>query len=161
MILVLLTAPMTQAQNNERIGVDAEYVSFDNERGATHLDENVRITRGQMEVTADEAFAYRGNNGYERIELFGTPVRWRTVTEEGGETNGHSDEVVYSLVERTVTLIGNAHIEESRGTYSGDRLVYNLDTQGVRGEGGVRLSIEPEVVDGEEGENENEGAEPN
>lgn len=147
MLLVLITAPATQAQDNERISVDAEYVSFDNERGATHLKEDVRITRGEMEVTADEGFAYRGNNGYERVELFGSPVRWRTVTEEGGETTGRSDQVVYDLLERTVTLIGEAYIEEQRGNYSGQRLIYNLDTEGVRGEGGVRLSIEPEVID--------------
>jgi len=117
-----------------------------------------------MEVTADEGFAYRGETGYERVELFGSPVRWRTITEEGGETNGRSDQVIYNLLERTVTLVGGAYIEEPRGTYSGERLVYNLDTEGVRGEGGVRLSIEPEVIDGEDDPgddpNEDDGPEP-
>lgn len=161
MLMMLPIAPATQAQSNERIGVDAETVSFDNNRGATHLKDNVRITRGKMEVTADEGFAYRGENGYERVELFGAPVRWRTVTEEGGETTGRSNQVIYDLLERTVTLVGEAHIEEPRGTYSGERLIYNLETERVRGEGGVRLSIEPEVVDGESEQPEEELPEPN
>lgn len=144
-------ATAAEAQQNGPIGVDAESLKSDNERGVAQLEGNVRITRGEMEVLADEGFAYRGDNGYERIELFGSPVRWRTVTEEGGETTGSSNQVVYDLLGRTVTLIGDAHIEEPRGTYSGERLVYNLDTESVRGEGGVRLSIEPEVVDNPEG----------
>ncbi|RFF29115.1 lipopolysaccharide transport periplasmic protein LptA [Wenzhouxiangella sediminis] len=147
MLMLAGLATAAEAQQNGPIGVEAENASYDAGENATHLQGDVRITRGEMEVNADEAFAYRGETGYERIELFGSPVRWRTVTEEGGETTGHSNQVIYSLLERTITLVGEAHIEEPRGTYSGERLVYNLDTERVRGEGGVRLSIEPEVVD--------------
>lgn len=163
-LLVAGLATTADAQQSGPIGVEADNVVHDAERNASHLQGSVRITRGEMEVTADEGFAYRGNNGYERVELFGAPVRWRTVTEQGGQTTGRSDQVVYDLLERTVTLIGDAYIEEPRGTYSGERLVYNLDTQGVRGEGGVRLSIEPEVIDGKdapEGEGGDDGTEPN
>lgn len=163
MLLVLLLtglATAAEAQQSGPIGVDADNFIHDADKNASHLQGNVRITRGEMEVTADEGFAYRGNNGYERVELFGAPVRWRTVTEEGGETTGHSDQVVYNLLERTVTLIGDAYLEEPRGTYSGERLVYNLDTEGVRGEGGVRLSIEPEVIDGEPDDSGDDGPEP-
>lgn len=148
-------AAAAEAQQSGPIGVEADNVTHDGERNASHLQGNVRITRGEMEVEADEGFAYRGDNGYERVELFGAPVRWRTVTEEGGETVGRSSQVIYDLLERTVILIGEAYIEEPRGTYSGERLVYNLDTEGVRGEGGVRLSIEPEVIDGEDEQDEN------
>lgn len=158
-MLLIGLATAAEAQQSGPIGVEADNVVHDGERNASHLQGGVRITRGQMEVTADEGFAYRGNNGYERVELFGAPVRWRTVTTEGGETTGRSDQVVYDLLDRTVTLIGDAYIEEPRGTYSGERLVYNLDTEGVRGEGGVRLSIEPEVIDGN-GDRKDDGPEP-
>lgn len=161
--LLLLTALATaaEAQQSGPIGVEAESAVHDAEKNASHLQGNVRITRGEMEVTADEGFAYRGKNGYERVELFGEPVRWRTLTEEGGETTGRADQVTYDLLERTITLAGDAHIEEPRGTYSGERLVYNLDTEGVRGDGGVRLSIEPEVIDGEQGQDEDSDPESN
>lgn len=163
MLLLILTSLATaaEAQQSGRIGLEADSSVYDGERNALHLRDNIRITRGEMEVLADEGFAYRGETGYERVELFGTPVRWRTVTEQGGETTGRADQVVYNLLERTVTLIGNAYLEEPRGTYSGERLVYNLDTQGVRGEGGVRLSIEPEVVDGEDEQGEDDAPEAN
>ncbi|HSH26746.1 MAG TPA: LptA/OstA family protein, partial [Wenzhouxiangella sp.] len=98
-------------------------------------------------------------NSYERIELFGAPVRWRTITEEGRETIGWANQVIYDLLERTITLVGEAHIEEPRGTYTGERLIYNLDTEGVQGDGGVRLSIEPEVIDGEQDQGEDSSPE--
>lgn len=151
MLALLLTglATAAEAQNNGPIGVEADNAQHDTKRNASHLEGSVRITRGEMEVTADEGFAYRGDNGYERIELFGQPVRWRTLNEENRETTGHADQVIYSLTQRTVTLVGDAYIEDPRGTYSGQRLVYSLDTEGVQGEGGVRLSIEPEVIEGD------------
>ncbi|WP_376694591.1 lipopolysaccharide transport periplasmic protein LptA [Wenzhouxiangella sp. EGI_FJ10409] len=148
-----------EAQQSGPIGVDADNFVHDAEKNASHLQGNVRITRGEMLVTADEGFAYRGANGYERVELFGAPVQWRTVTEEGGETTGRADQVIYNLIERTITLVGEAYLEEPRGTYTGERLVYNLDTEGVRGEGGVRLSIEPEVIDGDDEDNGDQGPE--
>lgn len=151
MLILASLATAAEAQPSGPIGVDADNLVHDAEKNASHLQGNVRITRGEMLVTADEGFAYRGSNGYERVELFGAPVRWRTVTEEGGETTGRADQVIYNLLGRTVTLVGDAHLEEPRGTYSGERLVYNLDTEGVRGDGGVRLSIEPEVIDGNDG----------
>ena len=152
MLTLAYLATAAEAQQSGPIGVDADNLVHDAEKNASHLQGNVRITRGEMLVTADEGFAYRSGNGYERVELFGAPVRWRTVTEEGGKTTGRADRVIYNLIDRTVTLVGDAHLEEPRGTYSGERLVYNLDTEGVRGDGGVRLSIEPEVIDGNDGD---------
>lgn len=145
MMLAMMLATAAEAQFEGRIGVDAENATYDHERGATHFVDNVRITRGDMEVTADEAFSYRGENGLQRVELFGEPVRWRALTEEGTETTGHADQVVYDLLARTVTLIGNAYIEEPRGTFSGNELVYNLDTQRTDGSGGIQMTIEPEA----------------
>jgi lipopolysaccharide export system protein LptA len=151
-ILLALLGPMAAmpaaAQDAELpIGVDADDGQFDPERNAIHLVGNVRISRGELEVTADEGYAYRAENGFERIELFGAPVRWRTVTEAGGETTGRADRVVYDLIERTVTLTGEAYVEEARGTYSGERLTYDLATEGIDGEGGINMVIQPEVTD--------------
>jgi lipopolysaccharide export system protein LptA len=161
LLILASLATAAEAQQSGPIGVEADNVTHDAQRNASRLNGDVRITRGEMQVTAEEGYAYRSDNGYERIELFGEPVRWRTLNERGEETTGYSDQVVYDLIERSVTLIGNAHIEDPRGTYSGQRLVYNLETEGVRGEGGVRLSIEPEVIDDDTGEPSENDPEPN
>jgi lipopolysaccharide export system protein LptA len=160
LLALMSLAATAEAQQSGPVDVQAENFEHDDQRNASHLQGNVRIARGELVVNADEAFAYRGDNGYERIELFGAPVNWRTVTEEGGETTGRADQVVYDLLERTVTLIGAAYIEEPRGTFSGDRLVYDLDSQSPRGEGNIRMTFEPEAVDATEapeGESESEG----
>lgn len=155
--LLLVLATAAEAQFEGRVGIDAERASYDHERGATHLVDNVVITRGDLEVTADEAFSYRGDNGLQRVELFGDPVRWRALTEDGSETSGRADQVVYDLIARTVTLIGNAYIEEPRGTFSGDELVYNLDSQATEGRGGIQMSIEPEAIENDDGDGKNDG----
>ncbi|NEZ04670.1 lipopolysaccharide transport periplasmic protein LptA [Wenzhouxiangella sp. XN201] len=156
MMLAMMVATAAEAQFEGRISIDAEDATYDHERGATHLRDNVRITRGSLEVTADEGFSYRGDNGLQRVELFGEPVRWQALTEDGTETTGHADQVVYDLLARTVTLIGNAYIEEPRGTFSGSELVYNLDTQKTEGRGGIQMTVEPEAI----GEDDEDPPEP-
>lgn len=150
MTLALILATTAEAQVEGRVGIDAENATYDHASGATHLRENVQITRGGMKVTADEGYTYRGENGLQRVELFGSPVRWWATTESGDETTGHADEVIYDLVARTITLIGNAYIEEPRGTFSGDELVYNLDTQATEGRGGIQMTIEPDEIDNQD-----------
>lgn len=145
LLLAALLATGAVAQVNDRIFIDAQSTRFDNERGALHLQENVRITRGNMEINADEGWAFRSDNSLQQVELAGSPVTWRAVTEDGSTTSGRADQVVYDPRERTITLIGNAFVEEPRGSFSGHRLTYNIDTQATEGQGGIHMEVEADV----------------
>lgn len=135
------------AQSQDRIIIDAEQTRFDRERSATHLQGEVRIRRGELEINAAEGWGFRGEAGWQRIELNGHPVTWQTHTEDGGQTTGQSDELIYDPVARTVTMIGNALIEEERGRFSGQRLIYNIDTQATEGQGGIHMEVEADAVE--------------
>ncbi len=126
------------------IDIEADVGRYDVPSGAYHLTGNVRIARGALVVTANEARSFSSEAGQvERIELFGTPTRWRDVLEDGSDVDGESDQVVYDFVQNTITMVGNAHIRNVQGAFSGATLVYDLDSQSLVGDGGVRLIIEP------------------
>jgi lipopolysaccharide export system protein LptA len=112
--------------------------------GAYVLNGNVRILRGSLSVYADEARSFNGESGeIERVELYGTPTRWDDVLEDGSEVRGESDEILYDFIGNLITMRGNAEIVNVQGRFSGNQLVYDLDTQNLVGDGGVRLLIEP------------------
>ncbi|OAB57069.1 hypothetical protein AY599_21035 [Leptolyngbya valderiana BDU 20041] len=112
--------------------------------GAYVLNGNVRILRGTLSVYADEARSFNGESGeIERVELYGTPTRWDDVLEDGSEVRGQSDEILYDFISNLITMRGNAEIVNVQGRFSGNQLVYDLDTQNLVGDGGVRLLIEP------------------
>lgn len=124
--------------------MDAEQGGYDVRSGAYHLVDNVRITRGDLIVLADEARSFSNAEGQvERVELYGSPTRWNDVLEDGSTVEGHSDEIIYDFTQNIITMLGNANIRNVQGEFSGSKLVYDLDSQNLVGDGGVRLIIEP------------------
>lgn len=147
--------PMTAAGNDPfrdlPVDIQADSVVYDPDRGATHLRNNVRISRGDLVVHADDGFAFQIDGRLERVELNGSPARWRMRHEDGSEAEGEADQIVYTAGNNRVTMIGNARARNPRGSFSGQRLVYDIDTQAAEGDGGVHMILEPEVRTDPEG----------
>lgn len=130
------------------IGIDAESGNLDVRTGAYHLSGNVTITRGALVVKADEARSFSDAAGtVERIELYGQPTTWRDILEDGSDVDGESDELIYDFTQNLITMLGNARIRNVQGAFSGAKLVYDLDSQNLVGDGGVRLIIEPATAE--------------
>ncbi len=107
----------------------------------------VRIERGDLVVNAESGTAFHVDGRYHRVELDGAPANWRMTTDEGDRIEGESNRIIYHLVDQQVIMIGNSRVREPRGSFSGQRLLYNLQTQATEGEGGIHMVIEPEARD--------------
>ncbi|MCC5864174.1 MAG: lipopolysaccharide transport periplasmic protein LptA [Wenzhouxiangella sp.] len=144
LVLALLPLAALAAEREPPIEIDSESGGFDVRTGAYWLRDNVRIVRGDLRVQADVGRSFTNEAGQVvRIELTGSPTRWQDIMEDGSEVQGRSQEIVYDFVANTITMIGDAHIQNPQGAFSGSTLVYDLDTQNLVGDGGVRLVIEP------------------
>jgi len=143
--LILVTAAVTASadQRQERIQINADDGAYDMRTGVQTLVGNVRIVQGELDVRADEGRAYRTDEGLQRVELFGDPTTWRMRMEDGSIATGRSQQIIYDLIENQITMVGDARIEDSQGSFTGARLTYNLGTERIEGTGGVELVIEP------------------
>ncbi|MEE4297261.1 MAG: lipopolysaccharide transport periplasmic protein LptA [Wenzhouxiangella sp.] len=130
-------------QREERIQINANSGGYDMRTGIQVLEGDVRIAQGDLVVEADRGRAYNVEGQWQRVELFGSPTTWRMVMEDGTETRGRSEEIVYDLTSDQITMLGNAHIEDAQGTFAGATLTYNLVSERIEGAGGVELVIEP------------------
>jgi|GEM_PF-839193 len=147
----LLWATSGWAQSVEAappIEIESESGELDVTTGAYLLKDDVRINRGTLSVFADEGRAFAAESGgFERVELYGAPTRWNDTLEDGSQVDGESDEIIYDFTTNLITMRGNAEIRNIQGQFSGNQLVYNLDTQRLVGDGGVRLLIEPATTE--------------
>ncbi len=130
-------------QREERIQINANSGGYDMRTGIQELEGEVRIAQGDLVVEADRGLAYNVEGQWQRVELFGSPTTWRMVMEDGTETRGRSDEIVYDLTNDQIIMVGDAHIEDVQGTFAGATLTYNLLSERIEGAGGVELVIEP------------------
>jgi lipopolysaccharide export system protein LptA len=146
--LLALSSVLAAATPAPPISIDAETGYLDVRTGAYHLEGNVTIIRGELVVRSNEARSFSDDQGnVERVELYGTPTTWRDLLEDGSEVNGESDEIIYDFTRNIITMVGNARIRNVQGDFSGSKLVYDLDTQRLVGDGGVRLIIEPATAE--------------
>jgi len=67
--------------------------------------------------------------------------------EDGSDVDGESEEIIYDFTQNLITMLGSAEIRNVQGTFSGAKLVYDLDSQNLLGDGGVRLIIQPDAAE--------------
>jgi len=131
--------------------IDSDDGTYDHRSGVTRVSGNVTIQRGAMRVWADSGVLYQEDGRTRSVELTGQPVRWNDLLDDGTRVEGESSRVVYDVTENLITLTGNARLKHSRGEFTGDELVYDLDTENMAGRttgdgNRVRVVIEPETV---------------
>ncbi|NDY96109.1 lipopolysaccharide transport periplasmic protein LptA [Wenzhouxiangella limi] len=143
LILTLSAFAQVPDQRQERIQINADSGDYDMRTGIQELRGNVRIAQGELVVEADEGRAYNVDGQWQRVELFGAPTTWRMVMEDGTETRGRSEQIIYDLTSDQITMIDDARIQDAQGTFAGATLTYNLVTERIEGAGGVELVIEP------------------
>lgn len=117
---------------------------------------NVQITQGTLDVQADRAEVTSRDGDISRVVLTGTPARMHQKLDDGSPINAHASRIDYDVSSDTVTLTGNAHVDQPRGNMSGQRIVYNLATgrveSGGEGSGRVQMRIQPRARPGRDGD---------
>ncbi len=158
MLLLLPLLALAEEKREPPIEIDSEAGGIDARTGAYWMRDNIRIQRGALRVRADEGRSFTNEEGQvTRIELSGSPTTWQDVLEDGSDVNGRSQEIVYDFLANTITMIGDAHIQNVQGAFSGSKLVYDLATQNLVGDGGVRLVIEPPATSPNRGQQQAPG----
>src|SRR6056297_1460309 len=115
--------------------IDSDTNQYDLRSGVTRFSDNVSIQRGAMLVYADEGVVHQEDGRITLVELFGNPTTWRDRLDDGSIVEGRADQIEFEVIENVVTLTGNARLRHEQGEFTGNQLVYDLDTESLSGRG--------------------------
>src|SRR6056297_2498963 len=115
--------------------IDSDTNQYDLRSGVTRFSDNVTIQRGAMLVNADEGVVHQADGRITLVELFGSPTTWRDRLDDGSIVEGRAERIEFEVVENVVKLTGNARLRHEQGEFTGDQLVYDLDTESLSGRG--------------------------
>jgi lipopolysaccharide export system protein LptA len=111
------------------------------------LSAGVTIRQGTLDIRAARAEITMVNGDPTRALLTGSPVTLKQQMDDGTPMTARAAKVDYNLRTEVVVFTGNVRIEQPRGSMSGERVVYNLQTgrveSGGEGNGRVRMRILP------------------
>lgn len=100
-----------------------EMVIRDPEKEAVYTGDVV-ATKGDMTLRADRLVVHYTEAGIERAHAYGDPV-----TMDQGERHGRASEAIYEATDRSLLLMGDAHLEEGPNVLEGARIRYYLDAR--------------------------------
>lgn len=150
--LLVLAAPAAQALKSDReqpLEVAASHFTTNQNKHLTVLTGAVKLTRGSMKGESDKGTVYQDDaNEINRVVLEGKPARLQQQLDNGGLMRATAANIDYSTDSATAVLTGNAVvIQEGRGEFRGERIVYNTESGEITGEGGsgggITMKMQP------------------
>ncbi len=107
------------------------------------LSGGVHITQGSLDITSSTARITMVDSEPTRAVFSGVPVVLKQVMDDGTPMTARANGVDYNLRTEIVVSTGDVHIQQPRGSMSGQRVVYNLKSGSVEsgGEGGGRVKM--------------------
>ena len=115
--------------------IDSDTNQYDLRSGVTRFSDNVTIQRGAMLVYADEGVVHQADGRITLVELFGSPTTWRDRLDDGSVVEGRAERIEFDVPDNVVTLTGSARLRHEQGEFTGDQLIYDLDTESLSGRG--------------------------
>ena len=119
--------------------------------GVTVLSGRVEIRQGSLHIRADRAEIAKQGGRVSSVVLTGAPAHLEQEIEQQGLVQADAQRIEYTVGDGLVTLTGEADVRHPQYEVTGEVLVYDLDRQHFRGQGGdgngrIRIRLDPEVA---------------
>ncbi|HKZ10363.1 MAG TPA: lipopolysaccharide transport periplasmic protein LptA [Rhodanobacteraceae bacterium] len=154
LIAALLACGLAQAKQtdkNQPIHINAGTFAGSQDSGKITFTGSVTMDQGSFHADGAQATGYTDpddTSQWQRVVLTGGPSHFRQTQDNGTLVHGQAATIDYKVSENTVILTGDAKVvQEGRGEFHGNRLVYNTDSgeiQGTPAAGGrVHITLQP------------------
>ena len=118
--------------------ISADRAVFRQESGTGVYEGNAEMMQGDRLLNADRIELTMKDGELSRVVATGSPVRLR----EGADINARANRLVYDVAAQTITLSGDADIENRGRRFQGAQVVYNLSTRDIEASGdGARQRV--------------------
>ena len=136
-----------------KIGSNTQFIDGKNKTAL--YKEDVLITQGSLVIKADEVEVIATDgSGREIFIARGKPASYSQSLEDGTPVSAKANEIRYEVVNRTISLAGNAELQQDTSKVQGDKITFDMITEqllatggkGKNGEGRVTTVFTPETI---------------
>lgn len=144
------TALALPGDRDQPIQIAADQASIDDISGVASYSGNVQVEQGSMKITASKVDLYRSDGDVSRILATGNVHFQQQAASNKPVTNAYGERMDYRIDRREITITGKARVVQQKDTFTGQKIVYNLDKslvnafsgEGEKG-GRVQMVIQP------------------
>lgn len=161
LLLVALAATADTIGSGAPATIESDRAELDRQRGVSRYFGNVEFVQGDLRITGERMDITAPDGELRRAEAEGEPARVHHVTAGGERIRARARRIVYEPALPRVTLIGSAEVERGGDHFRAGRIAYAPDTGRVDAERDdgerVRITIQPETMDGDAGNQDGDG----
>ncbi|AZG74689.1 lipopolysaccharide transport periplasmic protein LptA [Shewanella livingstonensis] len=131
-ILCILSLPAAAKQGDlkQELKIASVSQSADIKNNQIVFNGPVTIVQGTININADELRAFTPENSTsKRLIATGSPATFSQELDDGQIGTASADEISYDLATTTLTLTGNAKLDQSGSQVTGNRIKYNINAQ--------------------------------
>ncbi|PKG79804.1 lipopolysaccharide transport periplasmic protein LptA [Shewanella sp. Actino-trap-3] len=131
-MLCLLSLPATAKQGDlkQELKIVAVSQFADIKNNQIIFNGPVKIVQGSININADELRAFTPENSTsKKLIATGKPATFSQELDDGQIGTASADEISYDLATTTLTLTGNAKLNQSGSQVTGNRIKYNINAQ--------------------------------
>jgi len=151
MLAVCGLAQAKQSDKDQPINIEAGHATASQQSGKIILTGGVKMDQGSFHADGAQATGFTDpddTSQWQRVVLTGSPSHFQQTQDNGTLVHGQAATIDYKVSENTVILTGNATVvQQGRGTFHGEKLVYNTDTGEIEGTaaagGRVHITLQP------------------
>jgi lipopolysaccharide export system protein LptA len=134
--------------SNKPIDVDASSATFDDATGITTLTGAVVVVQGTMTIKASKMVIHRNKQGdVSKMVATGSPAFFTQQQQKGQpHSKAWGAQMLYSIADQTVTITGNAKVEQLHDKINSEKIIYMMDKAIVKASGGkkrVTMVLQP------------------
>ncbi len=151
MFLVAMPSYALKTDDKKPVQIEADSGTGDQNKKVLEFIGDVKITKGSLIVHADKGVASQDKEGDRTITLYGKPVAFEQMQDDGVKIVGQGDKFEYNTKSNLAVLTGRAKIRKGKSEIVGDVLTYNTQTQvysaqsnfgnGVKKTSGGRITV--------------------
>lgn len=129
------------------IEIESDSAMIDDSEGISTYRGNVIIRQGSTKLTADNITVFAQDRSVTQIVANGTPATFKQ-QDAGAEqsTSGQAEQITYKAEDAILVFSGEAKLEQSTNSFSGDQIEYDIMRKAIRAKGdegsGNRVKIQ-------------------
>lgn len=147
-----LNAQAMPEDANQPIHISADKASMNDNTGMTVYTGNVMVTQGSMKLEGARIEMRRGKTGgISTIVTTGSPARLQQrPSQDKPITHAYGKRMIYHVNNKKITIEQDARVEQGKDVFTGQRIIYNMQTSVVNafssddGSHRVEMVIQPQ-----------------
>lgn len=147
----VIATPTSTTMNNKPIHIDADNQQIDIKNNTITFSGNVLIEQDNFKIMAERVvISHIQNKEEQRVTAYGEPVKFKQTMTNNKIVSGHAAQLVYDIKSHTVTLTGDAELNQQDNTIRSQVIAYNINQQQILAKGNgstrVRTTIIPNQI---------------